>query len=486
MSTPQVFGDRYRLVRPVGAGGMGRVWQGLDLHLEREVAVKVVKPDLLDGPQKHEAAARFRREARVTAQIQHPGVPAIFDAGLDDATGELYLVMAYLPGLNLRDLLDETGALPGDWTLAIGAQLASVLAAAHTRQVVHRDLKPANIIVGPEGLVHVVDFGIAAVLEPDTSRLTMTGDKPGTLNYMAPEQIRAQPAGPAADLYALGALLYEMATGERLFADRGSAYEVQTAHLKELPDPVRRRRPDLPAELDGLVSRLLSKEPAERGSDAAAVHLRLAALLAAAPASLAPVHDCGDPTWPFRAPLAPARVAALAAAQGAQAAAPDRRERIAEADRAFGAGDYNGALSAFRSLAKDFESPDPALALHCQMRAAQCLAALGNAASALTGLIRVIERQRRLEGERARSTLRSRRVAADLLAVLGRAPEAHHELSTVVQEMAAALGPADADTIEAERLLRTWSTAPQGLPAGPRAGSAWPAPPPATPGSPPR
>lgn len=479
MSTPQVFDGRYRLVRPVGAGGMGRVWQGLDLHLEREVAVKVVKPDLLDGPQRHEAAARFRREARVTARIRHPGVPAIFDAGLDEDSGELYLVMAYLPGLNLRDLLDETGALPADWTLAVGAQLASVLAAAHAEQVVHRDLKPANIIVGPEGLVHVVDFGIAAVLEPDVSRLTMTGDKPGTLNYMAPEQIRAQPAGPAADLYALGALLYEMATGERLFADRGSAYEVQTAHLKELPEPVRRRRPDLPAELDGLVSRLLSKDPDERGSDAATVHLRLAALLAAAPASQAPVRDCGDPTWPFRAPLAPARVAAVAAAQGAVAAAPDRRERIIEADRAFGMGDYNGALSAFRSLAKDFESPDPALALHCQMRAAQCLAALGNASSALTGLTSVIERQRRLEGERARSTLRSRRVAADLLAVLGRGPEAHRELSTVVHEMAAALGPADADTIEAERLLRTWS-APS--PMGP----AWPAPPAASPGSPPR
>jgi hypothetical protein len=477
VSEPQVFGGRYRLVRPVGAGGMGRVWQGVDLHLEREVAVKVVKPDLLDGPQQHEAAARFRREARVTAQIQHPGVPAIFDAGLDEASGELFLVMAYLPGLNLRDLLDETGALPADWTLAIGAQLASVLTAAHAKQVVHRDLKPANIIVGPEGLVHVVDFGIAAVLEPDISRLTATGDKPGTLNYMAPEQIRAQPAGPAADLYALGALLYEMATGERLFADRGSAYEVQTAHLKELPEPVRRRRPDLPSELDGLVSRLLSKEPAERGSDAAAVYLELARMLAATAASGAAVRDCGDPTWPFRAPLAPARVADRAVM--ALPRPNGTAERIADADRAFGAGDYSGALTAFRALAKDLEIPDPALALHCQMRSAQCLAALGNAASALTGLTSVIERQRRLEGERARSTLRSRRVAADMLASLGRRVEAHHELSIVVREMAAALGPADADTIEAERLLRTWSVPPQ-------AGPAWPVPHPTSPGSPPR
>nr|WP_255672481.1 serine/threonine-protein kinase [Glycomyces amatae] len=478
VSSLQVVGGRYQLVRPVGAGGMGRVWQGVDVHLEREVAVKVVKPDLLEGPGRHEAAARFRREARVTAQIGHPGVPAIFDAGLDESSGELFLVMAYLPGLNLRDLLDETGALPADWVLAVGAQLASVLAAAHSRQVIHRDLKPANIIVGPDGLVHVVDFGIAAVLEPDAARLTATGDKPGTLNYMAPEQIRAQPAGPAADLYALGALLYEMATGERLFADRGSAYEVQTAHLRELPDPVRRTRPDLPSELDALVSRLLSKEPAERGSDAAAVHLDLAAMLAAAPVSGAPARDCGDPTWPFRAPLAPRWVAreAVRAAAGTGAAGADRAELLAGADRAYAAGDFGGALSAFRSLAETFETPDPALALHCQMRAAQCLACMGNAASALAGLSSVIERQRRLEGERARSTLRSRRVAVDMLAALGRGPEAHHRLSELVRDMAAGLGPADADTIEAERLLRTWSAPP---PAGP-------VPPLVSPGSPPR
>ncbi|MEU6857922.1 serine/threonine-protein kinase [Glycomyces sp. NPDC046736] len=478
MSTLQVVGGRYQLVRPVGAGGMGRVWQGTDLHLDREIAVKVVKPDLLAGPLKDEAVARFRREARVTAQIEHPGVPAIFDAGLNEESGELFLVMAYLPGLNLRDLLDETGALPGDWTLAIGAQLASVLEAAHARQVIHRDLKPANIIVGPAGLVHVVDFGIAAVLEPEVSRLTATGDKPGTRGYMAPEQIRAQPAGPAADLYALGALLYEMATGERLFAGRGSAYEVQTAHLREVPEPVRRRRPDLPAELDGLVSRLLSKEPAERGSDAAAVHLRLAAMLAAAPVSAAPARDCGDPTWPMRAPLAPARVAreAVAAAARRGPVADRASERLAAADRAWAAGDFNGALSAFRSLAKDAESPDPALALHCQVRAAQCLASLGNAASALNGLRGVIERQKRLEGERAHATLRSRRVAVDMLAALGRSAEAFGELSTLVRDLAAVFGPAAPDTIDAERLLRTWSAPPQpSLPAYP-----------ASPGSPPR
>ncbi|NUQ90430.1 MAG: protein kinase [Glycomyces artemisiae] len=479
MSSLQVVADRYQLVRPIGAGGMGRVWQAVDQRLDREIAVKLVKPDLLDGPQRYEAAARFRREARVTAQIGHPGVPAIFDAGLDEDSGELFLAMAYLPGLNLRDLLDETGPLPADWTLAVGAQLASVLEAAHAKQVIHRDLKPANIIVGPQGLVHVVDFGIAAVLDAGAARLTATGDKPGTLNYMAPEQIRAQPAGPAADLYALGALLYEMSTGERLFADRGSAYEVQTAHLKELPEPVRRRRPDMPTGLDGLVSRLLSKEPADRGSDAAAVYLRLAELLATAPVSETPIRDCGDPTWPFRAPLAPARVAAEAAKLAA-APAPDRSaERIAEADLAYGAGDYNTALRVFRSLAKDSETPDPALALHCQVRAAQCLAAMGNAASALAGLSSVIERQRRLLGERARPVLRSRRVEVDMLAAVGSGPEAHRRLAGLVPEMAAALGPDDADTIEAERLLRAWSVPPQ-------AGPGWPSQPSASPGSPSR
>ncbi|HLU28956.1 MAG TPA: serine/threonine-protein kinase [Glycomyces sp.] len=467
MNSSRVIADRYALRRPVGAGGMGRVWQGLDTRLEREVAVKVVRPDLLDGPQREEAVARFRREARVTAQIAHPGVPAIFDAGIDEAAGELYLVMAYLPGPSLRDLLDETGALPADWSAAIGAQLASVLAAAHARQVVHRDLKPANIILGPDGRVFVVDFGIAAVLEGDPTRLTATGDKPGTLHYMAPEQIRARQAGPAADLYALGALLYEMATGERLFAGRGSAYELQTAHLEELPEPVRRRRPELPLEFDDLVGRLLRKEPGERPGDAGEVYLALAALLERLPSSGTPARDSGDPTWPFRAPLAPPAIADAAASRAAVPPAPAAGERLAEAERRRREGDFRGALTAFRALAADFEAADPAEALHCQVRAAQCLAALGNTATALSGLHSVVERLRRLAGEGDRRTLHGRRVAVDMLAALGRGPEARGALAGLVADMAAALGPEAPDTIEAERLLRAWTVASQADPEPP-------------------
>ncbi|MCH7232903.1 serine/threonine protein kinase [Glycomyces sp. L485] len=469
MDTYRVIAGRYELARPVGAGGMGRVWQGLDARLEREVAVKVVRPDLLDGPLREEAAARFRREARVTARIAHPGVPAIFDAGLDEDTDELYLVMAYLPGLSLRDLLDESAPLPADWSTAIGAQLASVLAAAHEHGVIHRDLKPANIIVGVDGRVSVVDFGIAAVLTGEATRLTATGDKPGTLNYMAPEQIKARPPSPASDLYALGALLFEMVTGERLFASRGSAYEVQTAHLKELPEPVRRRRPDLPVEFGDLVDRMLRKEPAERPPSAAEVYRLLAGQLGELPASGAAVHDCGDPTWPFRAPLAPPAVAReVAASRSPVPSAPrDGAERLAEADRRFEGRDFHGALTAFRALAKDFEAADSATALWCQVRAAQCLAALGNAASALSGLSSVIERQRRLVGEADRRTLRSRRIAVDMLVALGRSAEAHGELARLAEDMADALGPEDADTIESQRLLRAWSVPPQ-------AGPVWP------------
>ncbi|WP_155830416.1 serine/threonine-protein kinase [Glycomyces tenuis] len=479
MNSTRVIADRYELARPVGAGGMGRVWQGVDARLGREVAVKVVRPDLLEGPQRDEAAARFRREARVTAQIAHPGVPAIFDAGVDEDSGELYLVMAYLPGLSLRDLLDETGPLPADWSTAIGAQLASVLAAAHARQVIHRDLKPANIIVGLDGRVSVVDFGIAAILEGDPTRLTATGDKPGTLNYMAPEQIRARPAGPASDLYALGALLYEMATGERLFAGRGSAYEVQTAHLEEVPEPVRRRRPELPPEFDDLIGHLLRKDPGERPGDAAAVYLVLAGLLERLPVSGMAARDSGDPTWPFRAPLAPPSVAREAAAElGRTAAAPRAAERLAGAEGRLREGDFGGALTAFRALAADFEAADPAEALHCQVRAAQCLAALGNAATALSGLHSVVERLRRLAGEADRRTLRGRRAAVDMLAALGRGAEAHGALAGLAVDMAAALGEDDPDTIEARRLLRAWSVPPQ-------AGPGWPVQIQSTAGSPP-
>ncbi|WP_199037396.1 serine/threonine-protein kinase [Glycomyces salinus] len=468
MNSTRVIGGRYELARPVGSGGMGRVWQGVDDRLDREVAVKVVKADLLDGPDREEAIGRFRREARVTARIAHPGVPAIFDAGLEADTGELYLVMEYLPGLSLRDLLDEAASpLPVDWTVAIGAQLASVLAAAHRSGVVHRDLKPANIIVGLDGLVNVVDFGIAAVLETGASRLTATGDKPGTLNYMAPEQIRGRPAGPETDLYALGALLFEIATGRRLFAERGSGYEVQTAHLNERPDPVRRHRSELPPELDGLVSRLLRKDPAERPGDAAEVYASLAGLLARVPVSGERAGDSGDPTWPFRAPLAPPEAAARIAAAAPAAPAGADAGRVAEAERTLEAGDASAALSAFRSLAADLEASDPARALHCQMRAAQCLASLGRASAALTGLGSVVERQRRLLGAGDRRTLRSRRVAVDMLASLGRGPEAHRELAAVARDMAASLGPNDTDTIEADRLLRSWSAPSQAAPGRP-------------------
>lgn len=457
---------------------MGRVWQGVDNRLDREVAVKVVRADLLDGPDREEAIGRFRREARVTARIAHPGVPAIFDAGLEADTDELYLVMEYLPGLSLRDLLDEAASpLPVDWTVAIGAQLASVLAAAHRAGVVHRDLKPANIIVGLDGLVKVVDFGIAAVLETEASRLTATGDKPGTVDYMAPEQIRGGPAGPATDLYALGALLFEIATGRRLFADRGSGYEVQTAHLNERPDPVRRHRSELPPELDGLVSRLLRKDPAERPEGAAEVYAALAGLLARVPASGERAGDTGDPTWAFRAPLAPPETAARIAESSEAAAPRGERDRLAEAERTLAAGDASAALSAFRSLSADLEAADPAQALHCQVRAAQCLAVLGKASAALTGLGSVIERQRRLLGAGERATLRSRRIAVDMLAALGRGIEAHRELAGVARDMAASLGPGDPDTIEAERLLRSWSAPAQ-------AGPGWPSQSPPAPGSP--
>ncbi len=479
VSTPQVFGGRYRLVRPVGAGGMGRVWQGLDLHLEREVAVKVVKPDLLDGPQKHEAAARFRREARVTAQIGHPGVPAIFDAGLDEGSGELYLVMSYLPGLNLRDLLDETGALPGDWTLAIGAQLASVLTAAHDRQVVHRDLKPANIIIGPAGLVHVVDFGIAAVLEPDASRLTATGDKPGTLNYMAPEQIRAQPAGPAADLYALGALLYEMATGERLFADRGSAYEVQTAHLKEMPEPVRRNRPDLPPELD--CARLAA--PVERPR-----RTRLGRGRGPPPPRRAPRRRprLADPRARLRRPhLAlpcPARARARRPpgrrrARPCRPTAPPSASPKPTGPSASATTTAPSPCSAPSQRTSRPRTPRWPCTARCDRRnALQPLATrpahspVSPASSSGSDASKANGRGRRCGRDAWRSTC-SRPWGA------GR--RRYQQLSTVVQEMAAALGPADADTIEAERLLRAWSVSPQ-------AGPAWQVPPSTTPGSPPR
>ncbi|MEU2427999.1 protein kinase [Streptomyces sp. NPDC007861] len=297
----RVIADRYELSTVIGQGGMGQVWTGYDRRLDRRVAVKLLRPDhMAAATAADEMRRRFVRECRVTAQVSHPGLVTVHDAGSDG--DDLYLVMQYVEGADLADHLAEHDPYPWEWAAAIAAQLCAVLAAVHAVPIVHRDLKPRNVMVKPDGTITVLDLGVASVLDTDTTRLTHTGSPIGSPAYMAPEQAMGGAVGPYTDLYALGVLLHELLSGNVPFAG-STALGVLHRHLYEPPLPVRQLRPEVPERLETLVLRLLSKDPQHRPSGAQEVYEQLAPLLPGrgAPAPLGPL----DPTRPFLRPHAP-------------------------------------------------------------------------------------------------------------------------------------------------------------------------------------
>jgi hypothetical protein len=268
----QLLGGRYRLVAPLGRGGMGQVWEAVDQQLERRVAVKLLRNEsIARRPDRRQIMLRFTREAELTAGLQHPGVPAVHDAGsFEDG---LFLVMELVDGGTVADLVAEQGPLPVAWTAAIAAQVCSVLAVAHERSLVHRDIKPQNLMVTPDGTVKVLDFGVAAVLDAaGVVRITVTGEIVGTPAYMAPEQLRSERATPRTDLYALGCVLYEMLAGNAVFTAT-SPHALGHKHLREQPSPL--PRADVPPPLEHLVRQLLAKDPWQRPPDAREVYERL-------------------------------------------------------------------------------------------------------------------------------------------------------------------------------------------------------------------
>ncbi|MER6913139.1 serine/threonine-protein kinase [Streptomyces sp. NPDC000594] len=306
----RVIADRYELSGIIGQGGMGQVWTAYDRRLDRRVAVKLLRPDrMAAATAADEMRRRFLRECRVTAQVSHPGLVTVHDAGGDG--DDLYLVMQYVEGADLADHLAEHEPYPWPWAVSVAAQLCAVLAAVHAVPIVHRDLKPRNVMVKPDGTVTVLDLGVASVIDSDTTRLTHTGSPIGSPAYMAPEQALGGAVGPYTDLYALGVLLHELLSGEVPFAG-STALGVLHRHLYEPPVPVRRMRPEIPEALEALVLRLLAKDPQHRPSGALEVYGALEPLLPprgtggdprepSAPAASRPL----DPARPFRRPFAP-------------------------------------------------------------------------------------------------------------------------------------------------------------------------------------
>ncbi len=301
----RVVAGRYELSTLIGQGGMGQVWTAYDGRLDRRVAVKLLRPDKVAGQEADELRRRFVRECRVTAQVDHPGLVTVHDAGSEGE--ELFLVMQYVDGADLSDHLAENDPYPWQWAVAVAAQLCAVLSAVHAVPIVHRDLKPRNVMVKQDGTVTVLDLGVASVMDADTTRLTHTGTPIGSPAYMAPEQAMGGAVGPYTDLYALGVLLHELLSGDVPFAG-STALGVLHRHLYEPPLPVRRIRPEVPEALEALVLRLLAKDPQHRPASAQEVYEQLALLL---PARGMPTGGPLDPTRPSCArtppgPTAPA------------------------------------------------------------------------------------------------------------------------------------------------------------------------------------
>jgi len=298
-----VLGGTYRIEGIIGVGGMATVYRARNTLQDRVVAVKLFRRELSGDPKLRE---RFRREATSTRRLPHPNIIEILDWG-DTEESLPYLVMEYLEGRTLEALLKQSsGPLSVERTVDLGAQLAAGLARAHDFQVIHRDLKPDNLFVCPRGddkeLLKILDFGIARSMQD--ARLTGTGEIFGTPQYMAPERITSIDAGPAADLYAVGCILFRCVTGRLPFvAPDVTTFLIQ--HLRDKPVAPRSLRPDVPVELDALILQCLEKDPAKRPVDAHAVGRVLTALAQRFPRREAKAFV--PPTAPARAVLAAQR-----------------------------------------------------------------------------------------------------------------------------------------------------------------------------------
>ncbi|MEU0335837.1 serine/threonine-protein kinase [Streptomyces sp. NPDC006193] len=303
----KVLRGRYRLDRILGRGAMGHVWQGTDVYLERPVAVKTVAADLLALPDwRPTALARFEREAKAAARLDHANITTVYDAAVTDDV--CCLVMQLVDGTTLDNVVDgaDDGRLSVPAAVSVAAQLCSGLSAAHAAGLVHRDLKPQNVMVRTDGLVKILDFGLVKLLSDTDPQLTMTGETPGNVAYASPELLAGEkPLDGRSDLYAVGCLMHQMLTGHPPFHG-GSPAELVTRHLTAPPPRLADGGAEAPAALQALLHALLAKRPDDRPGSAAEVYAALAPYLPAPdPALAARRMPPEDPRRPFLVPQGP-------------------------------------------------------------------------------------------------------------------------------------------------------------------------------------
>ncbi|HEX9712658.1 MAG TPA: protein kinase [Actinomycetota bacterium] len=279
----RLLAGRYRLEEKVAVGGMGTVWRATDEMLGRRVAVKLLHEGLSADPI---AAERFRREAHAAASLSHPNMANVYDYVEDD--GRTAIVMEFVQGETLAERITREGALPIEESARIAAAVLDALGPAHGAGIVHRDVKPANILLPSGGGVKLTDLGIAHV--PGADGLTQTGTLMATPHYVAPEMLRGEPVTPAADLFAVGAVLYEMLTGDRPY-DGDTPVAVAMARLNVEPPLPTRLRPGIPAALERVVVRALASRPDARYADAASMRDALEAAASAPTATMLLEHD---------------------------------------------------------------------------------------------------------------------------------------------------------------------------------------------------
>ena len=276
---PTVLAGRYRLGDVIGRGGMGDVYAAVDTRLDRQVAVKILRPEMAAQP---DIRTRFESEALSAARLSHPNVVTVFDTGEDD--GVPFIVMECLPGRTLGDAM-AAGPVDQQWLRHVAVDVLGALGAAHAAGVVHRDVKPGNILLTDDGRAKVADFGIAKTLEPVPGRVvdtTATHQMLGTPAYLAPERIEGEPASPQSDIYSLGVVLYEALAGVKPFTgDTPLAVAMAACHTD--PEPLVDLRPDVDPALAAVVARAMQRDPAARFASAAEMEQAMGAAAAAAP-----------------------------------------------------------------------------------------------------------------------------------------------------------------------------------------------------------